>query len=234
MAKRLLCVAVVLAFVFAASMAFAYPIVSLKYAGVQNNTDTSIWAVGIGNVTTETGNYILSIENPPGSTAFTVSGYCVEPEYSSSSYLQYELVPVSAVTIGNPQAYEAAAWILSQGYTGASAAAAQTAVWELTWDYGQGNPYSLTEGNFHYRSGLSGTQLALVPDMYDAALDAVLNQGFTGSGYVVAMNPLDETSWSGAQDYIIPNPVPIPGSMLLMGTGLLGLGFLGRRKRFQA
>jgi hypothetical protein len=232
MPKRLLCVAVVLAFVFAASMAFAYNTVQLRYAGVQNNTNTNIYAVGIGTVTTETGNYILDIQGWG-----SVSGYCVEPKYSSGNYLTYALVPVpdmgtfSGATSEFLQGYQAAAWVRSQNYTDGNAAAAQTAVWELTWDYAHGNSYNLTTGNFHYNSGLSTAQYAEVSTIYYAALDAV-DDGFTGAGYFVALNPTTENpalSWSGNQDYIIPTP--LPGAMLLLGAGMLRLVSYGRRRK---
>lgn len=237
MPKRFLCVAVVLAFVFAASMAYAYPTVYLYEAGVANNHNTTIWAGSYGKVSgVQTGNYLLDIQYPIGNTAVQYSGYCVEPEESAKSYQTYELVPIadmgSIISGSNVvPAFEAAAWILSQNYTGADAASAQAAVWELTWDYSQGNSYSLTTGNFQYFSGLTSAQVTNIATFYNAALAAVAGGYNPGSDYLVAVNPVGEQGWSLYQDYIIPNPVPLPGAMLLLGVGMLRLATYARRKR---
>jgi len=204
-------------------MASAYPLVDLRQVQVDNAVGVNIYAGPLGNVGTTAGNYIFSIINPAGSgnTPIAYSGYCVEPTYSSRTFKVYELLPIAEGT-----AFEAAAWILSQGYT-TQAAAAQVAVWELTWDTAKGNTYNLSADNFRLNSGVSATA---VDAIYNAAIAQMVIGGFDPSRYVIAHNPVGSTGWVESQDYIIRSPVPLPPSVLLLGSGLLGLVGLGWRR----
>jgi hypothetical protein len=208
-------------------MATAYPTVDLFFVRVDNNVVTNIFAPGFNNVNVNTGNYILSLRNPSGSgNPYTeVSGYCVEPTNESRTSQVYELLPIA-----EGSAFEAAAWILSQGYT-TQAAVAQSAVWELTWDTALTNPFSLSADNYRLNSGVSATD---VTTMYNNAMAQVGVGGFNPSAYVIAHNPVGSTNtWAESQDFIIRNPnhVPLPPSVLLLGTGILGLVGLGWRRR---
>jgi len=142
------------------------------------------------------------------------------------------------VGIPNGSGYEAAAYLLSQLYTGDQATVAQVAVWELTWDYEKGNDFSLTEGNLKVTGGLTDAQKAEVQTMYYAAL-AAIDGGWDQTGYVLALNPTDEVlgDWLEAQDYVIGTPVPyntvvpLPGALVLLGAGLFRLAAYSRKRR---
>jgi hypothetical protein len=221
MLKRLGCIAVVLTLVFAASMASADTVL-LKEDSVANgatvNLTTSFYTGGA-----LAGNYLLSVQNPPGNPAIQYSGYCVDPAFSSNSYATYELV-----SIAEGSRYEAAAWVLSKGYTNGalSAAEAQVAIWELVWDWG--STFDLSSGNL-IASGINATD---VQTIYNAAL-AGIGASFDQSPYVLARHPVGDPTVLGAglQDFILPNPVPLPPTAMLLGAGLLGIAGLGWRRR---
>jgi hypothetical protein len=223
MLKRLGCIGVVLSFVFGASMASAYPLVDMAELRVDNNVTLNIYAGSLTWLNALAGNYILSVRNPSGSanTYIEYSGYCVEPTLATKDpKTVYELLPIA-----EGSRYEAAAWILSQGYT-TLAPQAQAAIWELTWD----TTYDLSAGNFRLNPS-SGTFAAQVKAFYDDAIAHMAVGGFDPSPFVIAHSPVNVTGWVGPQDYIIRNPVPLPPSVLLLGSGLLGLGLLGWRRR---
>ncbi len=167
------------------------------------------------------GNYTFSYTTAPSTVIY---GYCVDIQDSpTSNPTSYVLQPITA---GTP--YAAAAWILSQGFSGTQAQEAQAAVWELVWDYGASpsNPYSLTSGNFQLTgmSGMNATDFAAfttgVGTIYADALAALPT--FDPSGFVLVHS-------DDYQDFV--GPVPVPPSALLLGAGLLGLVGLGWRRR---
>jgi hypothetical protein len=203
-------------------IASAYPTVDLYEVRVDNAAVANIHAASLGDLGAYAGNYILAVSNPSGSGNPFVefSGYCVEPAYSSHTSQVYELLPIAQ---GTP--FAAAAWILSQNYT-TLAPAAQAAVWELTWDTAKGNGFDLSADNFRLYGGVNAGDVTTI---YNNAI-ANMNT-FNTSGYVIASNPVGSTDWKDSQNYIIHNPVPVPPSALLLGSGLLGLAGLRYRRK---
>jgi hypothetical protein len=184
-------------------------------AGVTNITETLSPPYSGG---VYTGNYTIAYQTAPSAI---INGYCVDVQDSSpvGTFEPFKVVPI---TPGS--AYAAAAWVLSQGYSGMATEEGQVAVWELVWDYRHGNAFSLTAGNFKLNDPNPTTsQFATdVGTIYTNALNAV-NGGWNPSGYVIVQNDT-------YQDFVVPNPVPIPPTALLMVTGLLGLVGLGWRR----
>ncbi|OPY16672.1 MAG: hypothetical protein A4E69_00177 [Syntrophus sp. PtaB.Bin138] len=172
-------------------------------------------------------DYHVSINDGPWSEAF-----CVEGQDLTTAEVQYTLLTIDAslstfgLTALNFLEAAAVADYFRNNYFNNNnyKAGAQLAVWESIFD----TDFDLTAGAFRASNEYSD-EAVLIWDAVKYNIPAYSNT------WALAVNP---TIVSGQtvgntpfQNYLVYNPVPIPGAIWLLGSGLLGLVAVRRRRK---
>jgi hypothetical protein len=211
--------------------------VDLQYAGPGNGRSFTIVANGTAT-SVFAGQLNFNVTNGSGA-GLGLNGslltYCVDVlEGVGAGTNTYDLAELSDAPVtagGAPAMGVDKARAIGRLYTAAGgnqfgsdndfAAAFQLAVWEVIADFGGNDPLSLTTGDFQVTSTItSGTQSVLTGLLAAAADDSV----FSTSGIGALTN-------EGFQDQLYSVVVPLPGAAGLATVGLLGVGFVSRRRR---
>ena len=199
---------VVLVFILSSTL-WANPVM-LYWVSVSPGLNMPVTAAGTTYNSMPTGVYNVAIDMNGDGNYQMFSANCVDPIFASTSPNPY-----SIIAIPDQDNYLQAAYIFSQfgePLGNQDAADRQAAIWSVI-------------GGFSFPNGLSQNALNMIAEAVEA-----VNGGWNATGGLsLAVSPSEgEYYGDGYQDFIIRTPEP--GSILLLGLGLMGVGIMGRKK----
>lgn len=164
-------------------------------------------------------DYAVSIDGAP-----KVEAFCVDYEGVSKLTENYTLLEIDEDLDDygfDVDDYFAASWV-ADNYLDQKGAA-QLAIWEIVFD----SDNNLSTGFFKAADSAYKTDAQAILD------ELMAQKEIDASGYwALAINPaIGDQNNGGYQNYLVP--VPEPAQMILLGTALIGLAGIGRKKFFK-
>jgi hypothetical protein len=203
---------------------------------------------GIKQLGTKTGwtdiTVIDAIGMDPLVAGPSYEAYCVDLFHWSNStgagantddLLHWNLWDKDPTPLTAPNRAAAASWLLNY-YVGGSVAhdnsALQIAIWEVLYETGTPgaglNPWNPTGGSVSFSDNAFNS---IAQGYLDIAFNSGALGNATGAIWIVTDNPVTNSN-GYYQDFATVTPVPEPGSLLFLGSGMIGLAaVIGRRPK---
>jgi PEP-CTERM motif len=164
------------------------------------------------------GNRTGRTASASASTSFTA--YCVELSQNFAFSVDYDYTMVSGLSyFGADKASDLSRlFFAAQNFVvdGITSAALQAAVWEIVYE--DASSYDLGSGTF---TGSGNASAFATVNSFLTKLDS----------YSDAYYQLGVLVNGQRQNFVVPTPVPEPGTWALMAAGLGALGFIARRRK---
>ncbi len=214
------------------SHADTIPVDTMNYTGSGLNESVHV-QIGNYDVTAHTGFYNIDLtvtQDPLWSGDYSGLAFCGEDQtISEGAYDSYSLYDIMEPYVG-------ATWLmenyLPEATTKHNAASLQVAIWESVMDTPDPETgYDLygMDGSFYLRDTETEWDSTLSQQYLNALSGADLGL-FNTAAYRLVSD--DGYGSAGSQDFVVKNSsVPVPSAVLLLGSGLIGLIALGRRKK---
>jgi hypothetical protein len=220
MSRRSILSLAIAALVFGAASARAD---NVTFSNFTDGSQTVNIALSAPNVPTvefgSAGGFTASLN---GGASFTT--YCVDLYqyiWFGAAFGDYSVVNASAHAFANSNAAGDLGKLFSENNVvnnSVSQAAFQIAVWEIAYE--RSGSYNLANGSATFTGGSAASSGAL----------SLATSWLNGLGGVTNTANLMVLESPGHQDQVFATPVPEPSTYALMAAGLLGMGFVARRR----